>query len=563
MPFLFYCDWSKTLNLGSVKAADKSTIGKAAVLRQYSCFSDRRFSAFSRSRNSKFLANRGILSLFAIFFFSTGNSAELSAKIDEVMQKKKYQHADWFVLIKDVATQDTLWDLNSDRMFMPASTTKLFSTAALLQAYGEDYHFKTPLYALGNIKKGVLNGNLILVGQGDLTFGGRQAVGSDTISFTEYDHTYANTIPEVFLTPEDPLNAINTLAKKVKEKGIIRIDGDVLIDDRLFETIEMRGMMISPLMINENLIDIVIHPTQIGKSAEISSRPQVAGYKVVNDCKTVAKSEPLQISVDSDKTGQIIRVSGTIPEDQKEAIRTFSIKDPKKFARDALMQALREQGIILNMKSAQLPAKKAYAKLQPIAEWISPPLSEYTKLILKVSHNLGADLIPLLLAAKNGNTTYVSGMHGLGKFMADEVQVSPDSYVFADASGGDGNRLTPQAEVKLLEYVRSWPKERFQRFYNGLSILGVDGNLQNVGKGTSLVGKMYAKGGTGISYSLATDQYFLSTLVLAGYIEKMSEGLLEIVVGVNNANMPKINDIFPIYEDLSQISEEFYNISGH
>jgi serine-type D-Ala-D-Ala carboxypeptidase/endopeptidase (penicillin-binding protein 4) len=209
---------------------------------------------------------------------------------------------------------------------------------------------------------------------------------------------------------------------------------------------------------------------------------------------------------------------------------------------------------------SKLPSNEVYSGLQPIAVWTSPPLSEIGKLILKVSHNLGADLIPLLLAAKNGQTTYAAGMLELGKFTVDEVKVSADSFVFADAAGRDENRLTPQAEVRLLEYARHWPHAEFQRFYKGLPVLGVDGSLQDFGKGTAAVGKIYAKTGTGISFNLATGEYFLTAQVLSGYIE--GDRLLEFIIGVNNANMPKLEDIFSIFEDLCQMSAEVYNANS-
>ncbi len=86
-----------------------------------------------------------------------------------------------------------------------------------------------------------------------------------------------------------------------------------------------------------------------------------------------------------------------------------------------------------------------------------------------------------------------------------------------------------QAEVRLLEYVRKWPKAKFQKFFKGLPVLGVDGFLQDFGKGTTAVGKVYAKTGTGISMNLATGQYFLTAQVFAGYIE--GERLLEFMTG--------------------------------
>jgi D-alanyl-D-alanine carboxypeptidase/D-alanyl-D-alanine-endopeptidase (penicillin-binding protein 4) len=493
-----------------------------------------------------------------LLFVACAEALPLPDKVVKIMQQEKYQHANWGILLRNANTKEILYEQNSNQMFIPSSTTKMFSVAALLEIYGDDYRFKTPLYAMGPIQNGVLKGDLVLVGQGDLTMGGRQDPDSDEIAFTKLDHIYANDLPEVILTPQDPLNALRELAKEVKAKGVNQIDGDVHIDDRLFETINLRGMVVSPIMINENFLDIIIHPAAVNSPASISFRPMVQGYTVTNACKTVAAGRPLQIAVSADPSGKNIRVEGTIPIDQKEAVRILPIEKPAVFARLALVQLLKEQGIVLNQKkSPGLPA--TYAKMQPLAVWTSPPLYEYAKLILKVSHNLGADLVPLLLAAREGEKTFDKGMLALGNFVTQDAKVPADAFVFFDAAGGDGNRLTPQADVQLLDYVRSWPKAKFQKYYNAFPILGVDGSLEDFGKNTPAVGKVYAKTGTGISFNFALGQFFLTAQVLAGYIESKSGQLYEFVVAVNNATMPTIEDVFPIFEDEAQIAAEFYN----
>jgi len=483
-------------------------------------------------------------------------------KILQIMHQEKYAHATWRYLFKDAETGQVLFQKDADEMALPGSTTKLFSVAALLHAYGDDYRFKTPVYALGSIDNGILNGTLILVGKGDLTMGGRQE-GSDTIEFTKMDHIYANDVPGALLTPQDPLNGLNQLAKIIKDKGIKEIEGNVLVDDRLFETVEKRGMLISSLMINENLIDIVLNPGEVGHAAALSWRPQVHGYSVANGVKTVAAGEPLDIQISSDPLGRTIIVKGTLPADQKNVVRVSPIKDPNNFARAAFIQALHAQGIKVNInerRQPNLPDQSDLQDLQLIAVWKSPPLYEYAKLILKVSHNLGANLVPLLLAVHNGKKTFAEGMLELGKFSQEAVKLPPSTFVFIDGAGGDENRLTPNAEVQLLEYMRKKP-EKFQDFYNALPILGVDGSLEDFGKTTKAAGKVRAKTGTGVSFNLGTNQFFLTTQTLAGYIERKDGHLIEFMLSVNNGQMPEIKDIFPIFEDVSQITATIYDIS--
>src|SRR3989454_7265171 len=58
----------------------------------------------------------------------------------------------------------------SDRLFVPASNTKLVVTAAALALLPADYRVRTSLYANGGVAAGVLQGDLVFYGRGDPTF---------------------------------------------------------------------------------------------------------------------------------------------------------------------------------------------------------------------------------------------------------------------------------------------------------------------------------------------------------------------------------------------------------
>lgn len=506
-------------------------------------------------------------SLLIIVFLVTSSleaiGKTLPADMQKIIDQSKYEHSIWGLYVKDLQTGEILYDLNSNAMFSPASTSKLFSMAALLEAYGDDYRFKTPVYATGPIQDGKLQGDLVLVAQGDLTMGGRQP-NADTIAYTKMDHIIANEVPGAILTPENPLHAFNELAKQISQKGIKEITGDVMIDDTLFESTQKRGMIISPIMVNENLIDLVINPSEIGQTAKLNWRPQVPGYAVENQVKTVAKAGKLTLDVSADATGKKIVIKGTIPFGEHDIVRTSNIVHPASFAREAFIQALQKEGVKVKSSQdsiAQKTVLKSYEGQQMVALWTSPPLSEYVKLILKVSHNLGANLAPLLLAVKENKKTFDEGMVLLGDFIIKDVKLSPDSFVFIDGAGGNENRLTPQDEITLLEYMYEKNASQFKKYFDALPILGVDGSLEDFATNRSAVGKVRAKPGTGVSFNLSTEKFFLITQALSGYIEGKNGHLLAYMVVVNNGSMPTIDDIFPIFEDVSLISNIIYDHS--
>src|SRR5262249_43070703 len=105
------------------------------------------------------------------FFVSAADP--LAQRIEEIITRPDYKHARWGLLVLDAKTGEVIYERNPDQMFIPASTTKIYTCAAALAALGPDYKFETKVYRDGEIENGVLKGNLILVAAGDLTLGGR------------------------------------------------------------------------------------------------------------------------------------------------------------------------------------------------------------------------------------------------------------------------------------------------------------------------------------------------------------------------------------------------------
>jgi len=77
----------------------------------------------------------------------------LAQDIAAVIQAPEYRQAHWGILAVDLADGRTVYELNSEWMFAPASVTKLYSVAAALDAFGADSRFETPLVRRGEIDK--------------------------------------------------------------------------------------------------------------------------------------------------------------------------------------------------------------------------------------------------------------------------------------------------------------------------------------------------------------------------------------------------------------------------
>ena len=121
-------------------------------------------------------------------------------------------------------------------------------------------------------------GNLVLVGSGDLRFGLREEPDGSLFyeNFPVLDHSYANLgVPGAIEPPGDPLAVLDQFAQKVKAAGITRVNGDVVVDDRLFTPIQWPDGVVSPIWVNENLIDVEVSPgSAAGQPTTIDWRPK-------------------------------------------------------------------------------------------------------------------------------------------------------------------------------------------------------------------------------------------------------------------------------------------------
>ena len=98
--------------------------------------------------------------------------------VKQVTERPAYRHANWGLEVWSVDDGKPLYAMNGDKLFIPGSTTKLFTEGLALYLLGPDYRFHTPLYRTGAIDKtGVLHGDLILVGSGDPNLSGPGTAG--------------------------------------------------------------------------------------------------------------------------------------------------------------------------------------------------------------------------------------------------------------------------------------------------------------------------------------------------------------------------------------------------
>ncbi|MGH9827001.1 MAG: D-alanyl-D-alanine carboxypeptidase/D-alanyl-D-alanine endopeptidase, partial [Blastocatellia bacterium] len=388
---------------------------------------------------------------------SNAQSESMARKISSLIAMDAYRHANWGVVVADQNTGESLYEFNADKLFAPASTTKLFTVAAALDVLGPEFKFTTPLYRTGEFKEGKLHGDLILRASGDPNLSGR-IDSQGHLSYTNEDHIYADFSGNAILTDTDPLSGIDDLARQVAAGGITQVH-DVLIDDRLFEHESGSGSgptLLTPVVLNDNLIDVTVTPSErAGTPATVSLRPQTEYAQFDIAVETVDRESSTEVTVEQ-VAPRRYSVRGRIAAGHKPFVKIAVVDDPAEFARTLLIERLKAHGVAVKrsifapMEKEALPGVGDYSKLSVVAQHVSPPFSEAAKVILKVSHNLGAGLLPLILASQKGQRTTEAGLGIEGEFLK-RVGVEAESISFGGGAGGTrSDFVTPRSTVQLL-----------------------------------------------------------------------------------------------------------------
>jgi D-alanyl-D-alanine carboxypeptidase/D-alanyl-D-alanine-endopeptidase (penicillin-binding protein 4) len=234
-------------------------------------------------------------------------------------------------------------------------------------------------------------------------------------------------------------------------------------------------------------------------------------------------------------------------------VQTFRIEDPAAFTRTAFIEALGRAGVrvlapsVARNPAGKLPAPGSYAPDTRVAQLVSPPYSEYAKLTLKVSLNLGANLSLMLFGLAHGRRTIADALAVERETLVRELGIRADEFDFpTNGSGSPDSRAAARATVRLLtEMARSGVAEVYRA---ALPVLGVDGSLAHSGVDLPARGHVFAKTGTTIAEGALKAQN------LAGYIDARSGRRLAFALYVNDAGpIRSISDVAEVFEDEAAI----------
>lgn len=486
----------------------------------------------------------------------------LSQQAVEVIDSPPYSHATWAISVTDAGSGEKLVDYNTDAFLEPASVTKTYSVGGGWLQFGPDSRIVTPVVHTGTVTNGQLAGDLILVAKGDITMGGQTGPDGKVV-FTNLDHNDANAIPGATIANNNPLAGLDKLAQQVKASGITSVSGRVEVDDRLFVTKDLgeEDGPVSPIVINNNLIDIVTTPGQPGQPSTFKMRPEVAPWTVDNKVTTVKAGGTTKIAVTSTRNG-VITLTGTIAADSAPTLNVWHLTDPATFARTAFIEALQRAGVTVTAPPTQvntvagLGTEAEVDKLPKAATLAGLTYDQNATYILKISYNRGAQTQICLLAVAAGSKDCDDGFPQLAKVLS-KAGIDPLQASLVDGSGLPGNFITAASESQLQRVFAARPDAAAWRA--ALPSMGVDGSIATVQVDSPAKGKVSAKTGTLGAADLLNSRLRLETKALGGYITAKSGRQLTVTIIMNQAMFNDIQGVFAANEDLGKIATSIWD----
>jgi len=388
--------------------------------------------------------------IMILFFTITYHSVFAQSKelsniiVNDWVYEECFSHASLGIYMEDEDTGETIASYNEDKSLIPASTQKIFTTAAALQILGPNYKFVTKLFYDGEIINDTLYGNLILKGGGDPTLG------------SEYFKNYYSSS-----------NFLDIMVDSLKNKDIKFISGNIITDVSIYEDQTIPDTWVwgdlgnyygagpCGLSVYDNMCKIHF------SSPSVSGRP----VKIISVSPYIpdVNFENLVLSSDINKDKSCVYgspwggkriIRGTIPKGKTDFVIKSSIPDPAFLMASELKNKLKQNGIPFS----GIIKKGKYIhnnNRDNICSIYSPSLIAIIAKTNYFSVNLFAEhLLKQLDYEKNGKGTTKGGVKIVMDYWKKNV-ISDDGIYMCDGSGlSRYNQCTPKQMVEVLSFMK-------------------------------------------------------------------------------------------------------------
>ncbi len=392
-----------------------------------------------------------ILLLSSQTFLSQNIAQKLDVATKNLLNSAPAYAANLSVYVAD-ENGNFIYEHNGNRGLSSASTQKIFTAATALETLGKNYQYTTTASYSGDISGGNLSGNLYVHSNGDPTLGSWR-----------YDNYKPENFRQKFL-------------EALKQTGISKISGDLIIDDSYFDfqTVpggwpwndlgNYYGAGVWSVNWRENQFDISINGKEM-KGLNVN----LPNVNWVNDLKTGGTSD--QSLIFTAPYSDVALINGTLP--AKAITVSGATPNPPLTLGTEIKKWLQDSGISFSGKVTSTSMQRINGekiltapKNTVIFEHKSPTLDKIVYWFMRKSVNLyGETFIKTLGKEKKNQGSFDAGISYLKEFWK-EKGINPAMINFADGSGlSPQNYVSARAEVQALLWSRKQPW--FNDFFEG------------------------------------------------------------------------------------------------
>ncbi len=390
---------------------------------------------------------------------------DLSTALENFRKDPSMQNASWGFYAYNITQQKVEASYQENISLVPASSFKILTCGSALLKLGKDYQYKTILGYQGNIEKGVLKGNLVIIGSGDPTLGTDRVNGGLSI--------------DAFL---------NKWATAVQKRNIIQIEGDLVVDvscttpdaiapNWFWSDIgNYYGSGFYGLNIRENHYGIIFKSgLKEGDATTIRYIfPAFPDLVIDNAVKTGKVGSTDDAYIYGSPESNYRRVVGTIPPNQEYFEVKGALPNPPYQAGRFLLEKLNSYGIKLTGRIIVTYQKQSITEVLDIH--YSPKLLSIVYTALSLSHNLMTEaLFQTAFKKPNEPMSLFSAIEGMKKNL-DSANIDTKGLFISDGSGlSRTNLITAKQMVEILKFFdRSKINQDFEKC---LPVVGESNNF--------------------------------------------------------------------------------------
>jgi len=416
------------------------------------------------------------IGLFFLLSFSLSAQKEKKA-LDSFLQSESLKQAGVSLRVWDMNEGKAVLSYNEQLSLIPASCMKLVSTGAELDYLGKDYRIETPFYITGEVTpEGILNGDLIIEGKNDPSFGS-QFVGDSKELISR------------------------TIRNRLKETGIKSVNGRIIVDDLY----SRKEPLFSPKWMWEDIGNYYA-PSVYGISFMDNTYELSLRSGNQDDPVRIIKTDPSMEDLVFENKIRIVNnesnnvfingipylygrvLSGTMKQNQTTYRIKGEMPDPAFFLASWLTELLKTNGIPVSGKPTTTRLSGSLSsKRNLLYTFVSPALPELIAVTNVKSNNHYAEYLLATFEKRSGKSTdeywQSKGISTTGQFIYDGSGLSPANAISA-------RFLT---DVLVYMYNRS---AYSQEFYRSLPLAGLEGTVSSFLKGSILEGNSRIKSGS-------------------------------------------------------------------